>query len=78
MRVVTDLKSRAEVFIALLPTYNANPNLFVQRHLTETLGRVLTNAQDKIYLPEGENGRTKELRLLLNRELPKAKTEEPK
>ena len=78
VRVVSDVKSRAEVFLALLPEYNANPSLFVQRRLTESLGRVMTNVQDKIFLTEGENGRTKELRLLLNRELPKAKTEEPR
>jgi regulator of protease activity HflC (stomatin/prohibitin superfamily) len=76
--VVADLKSRAEVFLSLLPKYNENPSLFVQQRLTESLGRVMTNAQDKIFLTEGENGRTKELRLLLNRELPKAKTEEPR
>jgi hypothetical protein len=62
----------------LLPKYNENPSLFVQQRLTESLGRVMTNVQDKIFLTEGENGRTKELRLLLNRELPKAKTEEPR
>ena len=78
VRVVADLKSRAEVFSTLLPKYNENPSLFVQQRLTESLGRVMTNVQDKIFLTEGENGRTKELRLLLNRELPKAKTEEPR
>jgi membrane protease subunit HflK len=78
VRLVADVKSRAEVFTSLLPKYNENPSLFVQQRLTESLGRVMTNVQDKIFLAEGENGRTKELRLLLNRELPKAKVEEPK
>jgi len=76
VRLVSDLRSRAEVFLALLPTYDENPNLFVQRRLTASLGRVMTNVQDKIFLTEGDNGRTKELRLLLNRELPKARTTE--
>jgi modulator of FtsH protease HflK len=78
VRLVAEVKSRADVFLALLPKYNENPGLFVQQRLTESLGRVMTNVQDKIFLTEGDNGRTKELRLLLNRELPKAKTEEPK
>jgi len=76
VRLVSEVKSRAEVFLALLPQYNENPGLFVDRRLTESMGRVLTNVQDKIFLTEGENGRRKELRLLLNRELPKARTTE--
>ena len=42
------------------------------------MGRVLTNAQDKIFLAESADGKPKELRLLLNREPPKPKTEETK
>ncbi len=76
-RLVAEISSRAEQFQELLPQYQANPDLFVQQRLTETLGRVLTNAQDKIFLTEGADGKSKELRLLLNREAPK-KTEEPK
>ena len=44
----------------------------------ETLGRVFTNVQDKIFLAESPDGNRKELRLLLNREVPKPKTEEAK
>jgi membrane protease subunit HflK len=61
---VESLKAEASRFNDLLPKYRANPELFVQLRLTETLGRVMTNVQDKIYLTE----QTDELRLLLNRE----------
>ena len=49
----------------------------MEQRFNETLSRVLTNAQDKLYLATGDGGRPKELRLLLNREPPR-KTEESK
>ncbi len=76
-RLVAEVSSRAEQFQQLLPKYLDNPNLFAQQRLTETLGRVLTNVQDKIFLTEGDSGQPMELRLLLNREPPR-KTEEIK
>jgi membrane protease subunit HflK len=76
--LVSDVSAQAERFQELLPQYQRHPALFVQQRLTETLGRVLTNAQDKIFLAESPNGNPKELRLLLNREPPKPKTEEAK
>ena len=72
---VNEVASRAEQFKALLPSYNANPKLFVQQRLTETLGRVFTNAQDKILVPEDADGSRFENRLMFNRELPKPKQE---
>lgn len=83
-RLVNDTRSQAERFNDLLPKFRQNPNLFVQQRLTETLGRVLTNAQDKIFLtdgaggPFGGSGNPKELRILLNREPPKQKSDETK
>ena len=71
-RLVADVSSRAAQFQDLLPKYQQNPRLFVQQRLTESLGRVFTNAQDKIFLAESVNGKPKELRLLLNRETPKS------
>ena len=74
---VNDIRSQADRFRELLPKYEANPKLFVQQRLSETLGRVLTNVQDKIFVTHNPDGSAKELRLLLNREPPK-KPEEPK
>jgi modulator of FtsH protease HflK len=77
-RLVSDVSAQAERFQEILPQYQRHPALFAQQRLTETLGRVLTNAQDKIFLTEGPDGNLKELRLLLNREAPKPKTDEAK
>lgn len=77
-RLVSDVAAQAERFREILPKYREHPELFVQQRLTETLGRVLTNVQDKIFLADGANGKSRELRLLLNREVPKPKTEETK
>ncbi len=73
---VNDVKGQAKRFNELLPKYRENPKLFVEKSLTESFGRVFTNAQDKIFLAEGTDGNPKELRLLLNRELVKPKAKE--
>jgi membrane protease subunit HflK len=73
---VNDITSRANQFQQLLPKYRANPKLFVQQRYTETIGRVFTNVQDKIMVPESTAGNGKEVRYLLNRELPVPKSQE--
>jgi membrane protease subunit HflK len=70
-QLVKDTKAQAERFKDILPQYQRTPELFVQMQLSETLGRVLTNAQDKIFVAEGADGKPRELRLLFNRELQK-------
>lgn len=77
-RLVATVSGQADEFQKLLPHYQENPQLFTQKLLTEKLGRVFTNVQDKIYVAAGPDGQPRELRLLLNRELPKPKTEEVK
>jgi membrane protease subunit HflK len=71
VRLVNDVASRADQFQKLLPKYRENPGLFAQQRLTETLGRVYTNAQEKIFVAEAADGKTRELRGLFNRETPK-------
>jgi membrane protease subunit HflK len=78
VRLVSEVSSRAEQFLDLLPKYRENPGLFVQQRLTATIGRALTNVQDKIFVPSGADGNNKEIRYIINRELPKPKTEETK
>lgn len=77
-RLVNEVSSQAARFNELLPKYKANPELFVQQRMTETAGRILPNIKDKFYIPDATDGNSKDLRLLLNREPPKAKTEETK
>ena len=68
---VSDISSRATNFINILPWYKTNADLFVQQQFNETMGRVLTNLQEKIYVPERMDGKTRDLWLMLNREPPK-------
>jgi modulator of FtsH protease HflK len=78
VRHVSDMAAQADKFQKILPQYRDHPSLFVQQSLMETMGRVLTNVQDKIFVSESADGKPKELRLLLNREPQKPKTEETK
>jgi len=76
--LVSDIAAQAKRFEEILPQYQRHPGLYVQQRLTETLGRVLTNVQDKIFLADSADGKPKELRLLLNREVQNPITEQPK
>ena len=76
--MVDSITAEADRFKNLLPAYQSNPELFTQTRLIETMGRVFTNAQDKMFLPTTADGKPVELRLLLNREPPKSKMEETK
>lgn len=76
-RVVKKVKSDADRFETLLPSYRANPELFVQLQLAETLSRSLEDVQDTLYLQARRDGQPRELRLLLNRLPAKRKTESP-
>jgi len=71
---VKSLKADAKRFTDLLPEYEKYPNLFAQQQLVLAMGQILTNVQDKMFLPEREDGKPRELRLMLNREPPQKKT----
>ena len=77
-RMVEGLNAEVVRFRKLLPAYQSNPSLFAQVRLLETVGKVFTNAQDKMFLPTSTDGKPLELRLLLNREPQKSKPEEAK
>ena len=74
-RFVTSIQSDAEAFKALLPKYAGNPQLYAQLELTKVMAEVLTNVQDKMFVSDSPDGKPRELRLLLNREIPKPKAE---
>lgn len=67
-RLVQAVASEAQKFASLLPEYRKNPGFFMRRAQAESLGRVLTNAQDKFYLPMSSRD---QLWLHLNREAEK-------
>jgi len=78
VRHVSDVAAEAQRFEKILPQYQRYPALFEVQRLTETLGLVLTNAQEKLFVADSPGGKQRQLRLLLNREPPKLKTEETK
>ncbi len=62
-RFVTGVESDAKAFTELLPKYESNPNLFAQMELAKAMTQILTNVQDKIFLPQRADGKPRELRL---------------
>jgi modulator of FtsH protease HflK len=66
--LVESVKAEAKSFTDLLPRYQANPRLVADILLSEKFGQVLTNAQEKWYIPERADGKPWEIRLQLNRE----------
>jgi membrane protease subunit HflK len=73
-QLLSDLASRSTNFTTILPWYKTNKDLFVVQQFNETMGRVLTNLQEKIYVPERADGKQRDLWLLLNQEPPKPLT----
>jgi membrane protease subunit HflK len=74
-RFVASIDADAKRFTDLLPKFESNPGLWVQLNLLPAMGQALTNVQDKMFLPVHTDGRPVELRLMINREPPKPKTE---
>jgi membrane protease subunit HflK len=72
-RYVESLTAEAKRFSDLLPQYEVNPSLFAQQTLIAAMNGILTNVQDKIFLPQRADGKPRELRLMLNREPPQPK-----
>jgi membrane protease subunit HflK len=70
---VKAIQADAKAFTDLLPAFEMNRNLFAQQKLAETMALVLTNVQDKFFLPQRADGHSRELRLQLNREPPEQK-----
>ena len=70
---VKAIQADAKAFTDLLPAFEMNRNLFAQQKLAETMALVLTNVQDKFFLPQRADGQARELRLQLNREPPEPK-----
>ena len=60
---VVAIQASANAFTNLLPAFEMNRYLFAQQKVAETMALVLTNVQDKIFLPERADGHSRELRL---------------
>lgn len=66
-RLVKSVKADADQFAALLPEYQLDPGLFKAMFLNRAVAQVMTNVQDKWYLPENPGGEPWELRMQLSR-----------
>ncbi len=67
-RLVQAVSSEAAYFVQQLPNYNKNPGLFTEVARTETLQRVFTNSQEKLFITRRADGARRQLRLQLSRE----------
>lgn len=66
--LVNSVSADADVFLKQLPEYKKNPRLYRDISLNQTMQRVLTNVQEKIFIPNRGDGKPRELRLHLGRE----------
>jgi membrane protease subunit HflK len=67
-QIVKTVFALAKSFSEQLPYYQTNALLFKQRLLNETIAQILTNSQDKFFIPSRDDGKPRELRLQLSRE----------
>jgi membrane protease subunit HflK len=76
-RYVSSITAEAKRFNGLLLKYEGNPGLFEQQTFLRMIGPTLTNVQDKWFLPQRADGKSREIRLQLNREPPEPKPAGP-
>ena len=74
---MTSVASDAAAFSELLPHYQSNPALYERMELAKAMGEILTNVNDKIYIEQRGDGKSRELRLMLNREPQEQKSATP-
>ena len=78
-RIESSVKADENALEKILPLYQANPGLFMQQQLLQTLQRLMENEQVEIwFVPARNDGTPRQLRLLLNPEPRKAKKKEIK
>ena len=75
-QTVLEASADAQYFKDQLPFFRSDSELFKKRLITETAMNIFTNAQDKFFIAEREDGKPRELRVLLNREPMTPKTPE--
>lgn len=73
-KLVLSVSIQAKFFLEQLPHYRAEPALFRRRLLAEIMETVIAGAQDTFLLPGSGSGGQRQVRLLLNREPARAKT----
>ena len=71
-QLVTSIEAEARAFEAQMPYFQKDPDLFVRRVAADSLRVVLTNANDKFFLPTRADGSSREMRIQLSKEPKKA------
>jgi membrane protease subunit HflK len=67
-KVVEDAKANAEYLQQLLPEYQKHPKLVLQKIYQDAVEQVLANVDEKIVVQPSTEGKSRELRILLNRD----------
>lgn len=67
-KAVETAKASAEYLHALLPEYRERPKLVLQKIYQDAIEEVLNNAEEKIFIQPAIGGKSKELRILINRD----------
>lgn len=71
-QLVTSIEAEARAFEAQLPYFRKDPDLFVRRVAAESLRTVLTNANDKFFIPNRSDGSSRKMLIQLSKEPTKA------
>lgn len=66
--VVNDAKANADYLRELLPGYREHPELVLQEIYQRAISEVLENAQEKIIIQPSADGKSREIRVLINRD----------
>ncbi|MBL7214733.1 MAG: hypothetical protein ISS71_03535 [Phycisphaerae bacterium] len=66
--VVSDAKANADYLRELLPGYQEHPQLILQEIYQRAIGEVLANADEKIVIQPSADGKSREIRVLINRD----------
>lgn len=67
-KVVEIAKANAEYLHKLLPEYQKRPKLVVQKIYQDAIEYVLNNVEEKMIIQSGEGTKSREIRILLNRD----------
>lgn len=67
-RVVEEAKANAEYLQNLLPEYQKRPELVLQKIYQDAIQEVLAGADEKIFIQPAQGGRSREIRVLINRD----------
>ena len=67
-RVVEQARASASYLKELLPQYLERPRLVIQKLYQDTIEQVLGDAEEKILVQPGPEGKSKELRIMINRD----------